>query len=550
MSISKATDLDIASALELTMSDEQEAKFLALRALHAKKIKALMVTIEAKEKEVAKMKVMSKDSRRTQMIQALRGKIKDMEVIQDTIKEEFANRTDKSIEEINEFVIKKTCGGPKRFRPLSREEMENKIIKYEKKIDYFMKNGGGAIDGGKSIASQAKSIASTRDALTNIANRQETTAANTNTTSSSSRGVKRSETENNKNGSSDSLSKVAQYMEEINGLRNALDVTQGALDLQKEEVVRLRQRNSDMAGDDEEVNFLKMSAKEAIIGRKRAEEELMTTTKRLAAAEEEIALMKSGSSLELEQSAMQLDALQSHCEKLLKQNSSLLHRLADMETELDAAHEHSQGAAANAKAIESAGDATKTVIKDLEKKVTRYAEKLKMSESLITELQADNGQIGSLREQLRAKNIAIKELTKHVEQLGGSTSMSNSNSPTRDSNSPLRGTTLTDVSNDNENSRMAELKEENTRLKQALQVAVSNNASPGGAGGLNLSSDSVDMMKMKLQSSNDEVDNLNRQVSQLKNALQASSQSPKRNNGSPRSGSGGSPRKSDVSPRK
>ena len=76
--ITRACDLDIASALDLTMADAEEAKFNALRALHAKKIRQLMTSIEAKEKEVAKLKVLSKDSRRTQMIQALRGKIKDM----------------------------------------------------------------------------------------------------------------------------------------------------------------------------------------------------------------------------------------------------------------------------------------------------------------------------------------------------------------------------------------------------------------------------------------------------------------------------------------
>ena len=33
---------------------------------------------------------------------------------------------------INDIIIKKTLSGPKRFRPLSREEMENKISELEK----------------------------------------------------------------------------------------------------------------------------------------------------------------------------------------------------------------------------------------------------------------------------------------------------------------------------------------------------------------------------------------------------------------------------------
>ena len=302
--ITRACDLDIASALDLTMADAEEAKFNALRALHAKKIRQLMTSIEAKEKEVAKLKVLSKDSRRTQMIQALRGKIKDMEVVHDTIKEEFARKTEQTVEEVNDFVIRKTCGGPKRFRPLSREEMENKIISLERKVERLGGGGkGGPLDGGRSAASQAKSIASTSAALTSIANNKVVGGgrkAKTGESGSDGAG----------NGGGDGLAKVAQYMEEINGLRNALDVAQGALELQKEEVARLRQRNSDMAADDEEVTFLKMHVKEAAVGRKHAEDELVSVAQRLAAAEEEVALLKSGSSLELEQSAVQLDALQ------------------------------------------------------------------------------------------------------------------------------------------------------------------------------------------------------------------------------------------------
>lgn len=499
--MAKASEhLDIASALELTMSDEQEAKFMALKSLHAKKIKQLMVSIDAKEKEVAKLKVLSKDSRRTQMIQALRGKIKDMEVIQDTIKEEFSKKASMSLEDVNDFIIRKTIGGPKRFRPLSREEMENKIIDYERKLNRAAKGGGGGVDGGKSLVSQAKSIGATKDALTSIANRNEGARSTTAPKANSSGG--------------DGLAKIAQLMEEINGLRNALDVAQGATELQKEEVTRLRQRNADMAADDEEVKFLHAQYKEAVTARSHAEEEYSIISQRLAASDEEVSLLRSGTSLELEQSTMQLDALQSHCEKLLKQNSSLLHRLADMETELDAAHEHTTGVQTQGKAAASSSEATQGLIKDMEKKISRLADKLRMSESLIGELQTDNGQIAVLREQLRSKNIAIKELTKHVEQLGGTVGhvgITSSASPQRMQNNSTSG--------DGPNAaRVTELKEENNRLKQALQMAVSNaQGSPNGS--LNLSVESTDMMKLKLVSANEEAENLHRQVEKLTMAL-------------------------------
>jgi hypothetical protein len=467
--MAKASEqLDIASALELTMSDEQEAKFLALKALHAKKIKQLMVSIDAKEKEVAKLKVLGKDSRRTQMIQALRGKIKDMEVIQDTIKEEFSKKTSMSLEDVNDFIIRKTIGGPKRFRPLSREEMENKILDYERRLNRVAKGVGG-VDGGKSVASQAKSISAAKDALTSIATRPD---GGSRAAPSSAKGATSAS-------GGDGLAKIAQLMEEINGLRNALDVAQGATELQKEEVTRLRQRNADLAADDEEVKFMSAQYKEAIAARAHAEEEYIAISQRLAASEEEAALLRSGTSVELEQATLQLDSLQSHCEKLLKQNSSLLHRLADMETELDAAHEASAGAHTASKVAASSSEATQALIRDHEKKIARLNDKLRVSEGLISELQADNSQIAALREQLRGKNIAIKELTKHVEQLTAAAGAG------AGAASPHRG------------AGDAALKEEVFRLKQALQVALGN-GSPGGS--LNLSLESTDMMKMKLQS--------------------------------------------------
>ncbi len=528
--------LDIASALDLTMSDEQESKFMALKALHAKKIKQLMVSIESKEKEVAKLKVLSKDSRRTQMIQALRGKIKDMEVIQDTIKEEFAKKANMPLEEINDFIIRKTIGGPKRFRPLSREEMENKIIDYERKLNRITSKGG--VDGGKSVSSQAKSINVAKDALTSIANRNEK-GGKTNTATTPVSG-------NAAASGGDGLAKIAQLMEEINGLRNALDVAQGAVELQKEEVTRLRQRNADLAADEEEVKFLNAQYKEAMLGRSQAEEEQAVLVQRLAEAEEDIVLLRSGNVQELEHGALQLDALQTHCEKLLKQNSALLHRLADMETELDAAYEQSKGAASNTKAAASATEASQAALRDYEKKVTRLNEKLRMSEQLITELQNDNAQITQLRDQLRGKNITIKELTKQVETL--SAAAKEGRSSTQRTTSAATG--------DNADARVKELKDENARLKQALQVALARSGgSVGGSpnlqgGSLNVSLESTDMMRMKLQSANEEAESLRLQVDKLSQALKDKSVTPTRRAGdSPRSATKNNSPKKD-SPRR
>ena len=100
----------VATALDLNLEDQQEAKFMALRTLHGKKIKQLMLSIETKEKEIAKLKLLGKDSRRTQMIQALRNKIKDMELTMDVMKEEIGKvrkspQTKEEVNDLYEYVL-------------------------------------------------------------------------------------------------------------------------------------------------------------------------------------------------------------------------------------------------------------------------------------------------------------------------------------------------------------------------------------------------------------------------------------------------------------
>jgi hypothetical protein len=53
--------LDMATALDLTMNEENEAKlFMALKNLYSKKLKSLMNSIDVKDREIAKYKILDK----------------------------------------------------------------------------------------------------------------------------------------------------------------------------------------------------------------------------------------------------------------------------------------------------------------------------------------------------------------------------------------------------------------------------------------------------------------------------------------------------------
>ena len=221
--------IDMASALELQLESDQEMKFQALKNLQSKKIKYLMTSIDAKDKELAKLKVLGKDNRRTQMIQALRNKLRDQELVCDVIKEELSRRNELSLEEVNAYIIRKTLGGPKRFRPLSREELELKISELEKKLKRI---GDGPSRSVAPVQQVSPCINNSKGDVENLPS------------------------------APDDLSTMARLADELQNLRTLLDSRDATIELLREDVSRLRNRNSELRVTDEEMDFQDRSNRE------------------------------------------------------------------------------------------------------------------------------------------------------------------------------------------------------------------------------------------------------------------------------------------------
>lgn len=105
----------------------ESSKVRALQTMHEQKTRALMKSIDQLRKQVDTLKSQGKESRRTALIQSLRNQGKEQDLVVDVLKRELESATGKSSNEIDEFIIKKTLGGPKRFRPKSREELSLEI---------------------------------------------------------------------------------------------------------------------------------------------------------------------------------------------------------------------------------------------------------------------------------------------------------------------------------------------------------------------------------------------------------------------------------------
>eukprot|EP01039_Chlorochromonas_danica_P002161 gene2161-2359_t len=397
--------VDMATALELPLGLENEMKFIALRNLHLRKIKQLMSSVDLKDKEIAKLKVTTKDNRRTQMIQALRNKIKELELINDMLKEELSVKAEWTAPQVNDFIMKKTLGGPKRFRPLSREEMENKIYELERKL------------------SKKTSTPSTNPKDNDMPSLESDAkkGRDSNLAQSKTTPVTRNRPDDSKGGSSSDsggtgLVDAAALLEEVERLRAELRSRDAVADKQRDEISRLRSRNSELVAAEEENVLLEKqisSLEDVNSSLNSAVEDL---TAQLAEALEVATKYRMEGSLSAENDRKEVLTLQSECERLLKQNTALLQSLSEAEAALQRYEEEQAQLKERGDSAESLSASKDAKMKALEQRLQRAEEKLKQSESKCTALETEIAQVATLKDQLREKNIQLKELKRNMEE--------------------------------------------------------------------------------------------------------------------------------------
>lgn len=406
MSVSASATFDMASALELPMGAENEAKFIAVRNLHLKKIKQLMVSIEAKDKEIAKLKVLGKDNRRTQMIQALRNKIKDLELINDVVKDELVKRTDNTLEEVNALIIRKTLGGPKRFRPLSREELENKIIELEKKTTTVTTTRGPSSSNQQYASTSASAHQSGQDSKSEAPGK------------SSTRNMSDEAKGNGMAGGTllGGIIEAAAMIDELHALKSLVAAKEQLVGMQRDEIVRLRARNAELVSLEQEMEFYEKEYKDMKEQNESLTKYVDTLTQQLAAATETVNKYQSEAVVIMEQEQAEIDALHQQCEKLLKQNATLLSSLSDAEHALQRYEEEASQSKQRSTSAESIVQKQDARVKTLEDRNARLEEKVKMLETRNNSLEMEVHQVTVLKDQLREKNIILKEMKRKVDE--------------------------------------------------------------------------------------------------------------------------------------
>ncbi|KAG7385330.1 hypothetical protein PHYPSEUDO_001632 [Phytophthora pseudosyringae] len=107
-----------------------EAKVGALKAVHEQKVRALMRSINQLQEQLQGLKAQEKEHRRSALIQDLRKQQRKQELLIDVLKQTLQEKVPEFQDSralVNDFVLKKTIGGPMRFRPKTREELEDEL---------------------------------------------------------------------------------------------------------------------------------------------------------------------------------------------------------------------------------------------------------------------------------------------------------------------------------------------------------------------------------------------------------------------------------------
>lgn len=385
--------LDMASALDLVLDDEHEAKFNALKSMHAKKLKSLMTTIDTKDKEIARLTVFTKDHHRGKMIDILKNKIKEYEYVNDIVKEELIKADpDRKMKDINDLIIRKTVdAGPKRFRPLSREELENKIIELEKKCNKLAASNSSDNKSRAANSSVQPRNVGSKDVEEKYGSRVPSSSYDK------------------------QLVEVATLVDEINECKSTITAKDKVLDELREEIVRLRSDNAKLNADEEDYEFRQEYVKVVKDENEALKLAIIDAERGMATAIETLNKEKSGSVMVLESQKSEINELQKQCKDLMKQNLGMLQTMSDLELERDAT-ENATFVTMKKSASVEAGILTKdTTIKALEDKLRRSEEKLQKSDSRAAVLEKELTQITVLKDQLRDKNIEIKELKRNIE---------------------------------------------------------------------------------------------------------------------------------------
>ena len=146
----RCSDLEVRGAATASAAPQlalvATAEADAAMQLHVIKERALMQSVKALQAANEQLQREAKEHRRSRLIKRLAEQVRQQELVVDVLKQRVcAGGGAMKMKQVNDFLIKKTIGGPKRFRPQSREELEQAVVVLKGRVSHTKQSGRGAI---------------------------------------------------------------------------------------------------------------------------------------------------------------------------------------------------------------------------------------------------------------------------------------------------------------------------------------------------------------------------------------------------------------------
>jgi len=116
------------------LAGDVSARMDEMKLLYASRTRQLLAALHRTQEENSALREANKTSAKAQYIASLQGHAHERELVIDVLKSSLASATGRSVADVDQLILKKTTGGPKRFRPKSREELGLEIAELEKKL--------------------------------------------------------------------------------------------------------------------------------------------------------------------------------------------------------------------------------------------------------------------------------------------------------------------------------------------------------------------------------------------------------------------------------
>jgi myosin heavy subunit len=311
---------------------------------------------------------------------------------------------------VNDLVIRKTCGGPKRFRPKTREELQNQLAAAERKLARAharLKEGEGASGKRRGTGVTNETILQAEAMLA---------AAS-----------KHSQPEQDSMSTTVDMREHAQVVDELEELRVAVRSRDAAMQLQLEEVDRLTSECRRLRACEEKLAEKERRSRELKRRYAEGEERLAQSTGAQEAALAEVEHLKAQLELRNDEHKMETSRLREQMLELANESNHLMQREMDLRAELDKAQLLHMADHREKHHEVRAAQASLTVAQESLKEAERRAKRLQdTNDHLTSEVQKLSKEASSteaFRQRVRQLTNENKDLTRKAADLRSSISM-------------------------------------------------------------------------------------------------------------------------------